>query len=425
MFRPRPVRRRRGARLLVALAVAATAAVSLAPPAGALTPAPHTALPDLTKNQYTPGLPLRVVTFVKDDGHPHDPTTFASRVLWFGKALVKSHWYDAASSFYHFGADGTAAGMRVKDMPTADSTMTAAKLTAKVRKWMHQLGLKRNPKVRTIFVIYLPCVRGTKWASIATCPVSFHPGLTETSPDPDFAPRDSTALVSLATDTTPSVSSTATATHELIEAATDHEPGGHGYQLHTNTPNAPFNVSPWIYNENQNGNTEVMDMAGGSRITEHFSDPVHGFNYQYERVFTNRAANANRDPFVPASPLGYASVTNNTHGWVSGTNAHRKHTILLTAWSTKKVPSWKLSVSIAAWKGGSSGSTERCSATLSRTKVNNGTPVTLTVTYSGSLSASYWCAIKVKSTTAGAPAGDTKNDRYRQWLVGLRLRPAA
>jgi len=424
MYRSRAVLRRRSSHLLVALAVAATAVSAVAPPAAALTPAPHTALPTLAKNQYTPGLPLRVVTFVKADRHPNDPTTFASRVIWFGHALVKSHWYDAVSSYYHFGADGASASLRVTNMPTADSTMTAAKLTAKVRSWVHKLGLKKNRKYRTIFVVYLPCVRGTKWG-IATCPVSFHPGLTLTSGDPDFSARDSMAVVSLPTDQAPSVNSTATASHEIIEAATNHEPGGAGYRLHTATPNAPFDVSPWIYNENMNGNTEVMDMSGGSRITEHFSSAVHGYDYRYERVFTNRSAKANRDPFVPASPLGYASVTNATSGWVVQSSGHAKHTITLTAWSTKSVPKWRLSVSVAAWKGGSTGSVDRCSAALSRKTVQNGTGVTLTVTYSGSGKASYWCAIKVKSTTAGASSTDTRNDKFRQWLVGLRLRPPA
>jgi hypothetical protein len=55
--------------------------------------------------------------------------------------------------------------------------------------------------------------------------------------------------------------------------------------------------------------------------------------------------------------------------------------------------------------------------------VNNGTTPTLTIPYTGSHSARYWCAVEVKSTTAGAPVGDTKNDRFRQWLVGLRLQP--
>jgi hypothetical protein len=104
---------------------------------------------------------------------------------------------------------------------------------------------------------------------------------------------------------------------------------------------------------------------------------------------------------------------------VKQSSANATHHILLTAWSTKAVPNWSLSVGPAAWKG----TTDKCTASLSRTNVNNGDHSTLTINYSGSPTARYWCVFKVKSTTAGLPAGDTKNDKFRQWLVGLRLEP--
>lgn len=421
---PRTVSRR--LRLLgFALVLVASAAVATAPPALAFTPAAHTQLPDLKKNNYT-GKPLRVITFVKSDGHPHDATTFDSRVIWFGHALVRSHWYDAASVAYQLGADGTSGARREDDMPTAGNSMTATTLTNKVREWVHAMGLHKNTSVRTIFAIYLPCIDGTSW-SISKCGKnSFHPKLVFTAPDPDFTPGDSMAVINLPTDKTPVVdNATVAASHEIIEAATDSD--GPGWQMHTLTPNNPFDVSPWIFNENQNGTTEVMDMSGGSRITEQFVDATHGYQYRYERIFTNHSANLNHDPFVPHSPLGYASVSNGTNGWVTQSSANTHHHIALTAWSTKSVPDWKLSVSVAAWKGGAStpATVDKCAPSLSRTTVNNGTTLILTVDYSGSPTNSYWCAIKVTSTTAGASPTGTRNDRFRRWLVGLRLEPPA
>jgi hypothetical protein len=405
--------------------VAAAALVATAPPAFAFTPAPHTQLPDLHKNNYA-GKPLRVITFVKADGHPNSVTSFDSRVVWFGHALVRSNWYKAASAAYQLGSQGTSGARRVTDMPTAGNTMTAAKLTTKVREWMHAMGLHKNASVRTIFVIYLPCIDGTSW-SISKCGKnSFHPKVTLTSPDPDFTAGDSMAVINLPTDKTPVVdSATVAASHEIIEAATDSD--GPGWQMHAADENAPFDVSPWIFNENQNGTTEVMDMAGGSRITEKFADATHGYSYRYERVFTNAAANANHDPFVPASPLGYASVSSSTNGWVKGSSARTIYKFTLTAWSTKVVPDWTLSTSVAAWKGGAStpATTSKCTPSLSKKTVNNGVSVTLTVTYSGSATRSYWCAIKIKSSTAGASPTGTTNDKFRQWLVGLRLDPPA
>jgi hypothetical protein len=279
-----------------------------------------------------------------------------------------------------------------------------------------------------VFLLYLPCVPGTTWVGgIGSCGGgAWHPRLSFTAPDPDFTAGDSMALAWLPQGSTPNIDgSTVTASHEVMEAVTDVD--GPGWQIHTLTPNFPYDVTPWIFNENQNGTTEVMDMAGGSRIAEQFVNATHGYLYRYERVFTNGSANANHDPFVPKSPLGYASVTNGTNGWVRQSSAQTTHHIALTAWSTKAVPNWTLSVSNAAWKGGSNTTptTDKCTASVTKTTVNNGTHLTLNITYSGSPTARYWCVVKVKSTTAGAPSGDTKNDRFRQWLVGLRLEPPA
>ena len=414
---------RRLRHLGLSLAVAAGALIAVSPPALAFTPAAHTQLPDLQKNSYV-GLPLRLVTFVQDDGHPHDATTFDSRVLWFGKALVQSNWYAAASAAYQLGAHGSAFGRRILHMPVSDASTTASFMTQKIRSWMHLMGLHKNTAVRTVFLLYLPCVPGTTWVGgIGSCGGgAWHPSLVMNSPDSDFSPGDSIALAWLPQGSTPSVnSSTVTATHEVMEAVTD---GGSapGWKMHTNSPNNPFDVSPWIFNENQNGNTEIMDMAGGSRITEQFVNATHGYHYRYERVFTNASANANADPFVPASPLGYASVTNATNGWVRQSSAFTTHHITLTAWSTQAVPDWTISVAPAAWKGGPP-TTDKCTASVSPKTVNNGDHSILTITYHGSPTARYWCAFQVTSTTAGAPPGDTNNDKSRQWLVGLRLEP--
>jgi hypothetical protein len=343
------LRARRFVHVAVALAVSAGAMVAVSPPALAFTPAAHTQVPDLNKNNYV-GKPLRLVTFVQADGHPNDPTTFDSRAIWFGKALVQSHWYAAASSAYNLGTQGTAFSARITHMPVSDSSTTFSFMTQKVRNWMHLMGLHKNPAVRTIFLLYLPCVPGTTWVGgIGGCgTAAWHPKLQFTAPDPDFTLGDSMALSWLPQGSTTTVDgATLVASHELMEAVTDSD--GPGWQIHTDTPNNPFDVTPWIFNENQNGTTEVMDMAGGSRITEKFVNATHGYSYRYERVFTNASANANHDPFVPASPLGYASVTNGTNGWVKQSSANATHHILLTAWSTKAVPNWSLSVGPAAW----------------------------------------------------------------------------
>jgi hypothetical protein len=416
---------RRLRRLGVAAAMVLGATTALAAPALAFTPAAHTPLPNLSKHAYV-GKPLRVITIVKDDGKPRQASTFDSRVIWFGHALVRSKWYKAASAAYQLGPNGTSKSDRVTNMPTANGNLTVAQLEAKVRSWANAMQLHKNAGVRTIFVIYLPCILGTTFGTFGRCgSSSFHPGLTVTTNDPNFTTGDTMAVVM--TPTTGSLTvdgATVAASHEVIEGATDTD---NGWRMTSSTPANPFDVSPWVFNEGGRfSNTEVMDMSGGSAIREKFTDPTHGYDYRYERVYTVASAQANGDPFVPKSPIGFASVSTKAtsakaHGWISASSAVKTHHITLTAWSTKAVPDWSLSTQMMAWKGfaSSPATTDRCAASLNKTTVNNGTKVTLTVTYSGSPTKSYWCAIKVKSTTSDP----TNNDSFRQWLVGVKFNP--
>jgi hypothetical protein len=411
--------RRRRRLSLVATMILGTSLVT-ATPALAFTPAAHTPLPNLSKNSYV-GKPLRVITIVKDDGKPKKASTFDSRVIWFGHALVRSTWYKHASAAYQLGTHGTSGSDRVTNMPTANGNLTIPQLETKVRGWANAMGLHKNHNVRTIFTIYLPCTPGATLGTFGRCgESSFHPGLTISANDPNFTTGDTMAVILMPTTGGTTVdSATGAASHEIIEGATD---TGAGWKMHSSNAANPFDVSPWVFNEGGKfANTEVMDMSGGSRIREKFTDPVHGFSYLYERVYTIKSVQANSDPFVPASPIGYASVTSKTTRWVGVSSAKKTHKITLTAWSTKAVPNWSVSTQVMAWKGFTStpATPDRCAATLSKPTVNNGSKVTLTVTYSGSPTKSYWCAIKIKSTTSDP----TNNDKFRQWLVGLKFTP--
>lgn len=283
------------------------------------------------------------------------------------------------------------------------------------------MGLHKNPHVRTIFTIYLPCTPGATLGTFGNCGhSSFHPGLSVNANGHNFTTGDTMAVVLMPTSGGTTVdSATTAASHEIMEGATD---TGNGWRLTSNHTANPFDVSPWVFNEGGRfSNTEVMDMAGGSRIRIRFTDPTHDYNYLYERIYTLKSVHANHDPFVPASPIGYASVTSKTTKWIAASSHRKTHRIALTAWSTKAVPNWKISTQVMAWKGfaSSPATTDRCTAALNKMTVNNGSKITLTVTYSGSPSSAYWCAIKIKSTTSDP----TNNDSFRQWLVGLKFSP--
>jgi len=131
-----------------------------------------------------------------------------------------------------------------------------------------------------------------------------------------------------------------------------------------------------------------MDMSGGSRITEMFVDPTHGYSYRYERIFTNASANANHDPFRAGLTAGVRErPRNSTNGWMTQSSANcdthdRADRVVHDCGA-------ELDAVDNPWPPGRaaaplSAKPDKCTPSLSRTTVNNGTKLTLTITYSGS-----------------------------------------
>jgi hypothetical protein len=111
----------------------------------AFKPAKHTRFANLLPHKYV-GKPLRVVTIVQDDGNPSDPTTFDNRMIYFGRALVRSTWYTDLSPAYQLGAQGQSLHIRVSDMPIVDGTLTLDALELDIRVWMAAVGTWASPR---------------------------------------------------------------------------------------------------------------------------------------------------------------------------------------------------------------------------------------------------------------------------------------
>jgi hypothetical protein len=390
----------------------------------------HTVLPLFVPHDYK-GKPLRVITVIGKDPKPKDATSFDNRVLWFGHALVRSAWYTAASKAYQLGPHGTAGQIRLDGpMPVVKPGVTIATIEAKLRHWMDEIHVKRDPAARSIFVMYLPCVPGTQ-IQIAQCgESSFHPQLAVEANDPNFTEGDSMVFVLMPEHngkpvTVPLTQATVDASHEIIESTTDSPaPGQHAYFLKSAEPNTPFDVSPWVFNEGSKlSQTEVADMGGGARISLKFTDAPHTFTYVYDRFYTPATGRHAGDPFAPKSPVPFNSVSTSP-GWITDSIDNGGTVqIPFRGWSTAAIKAWSVRASVPQWQGhGADPTTPRpCQVSLDRKTINNNVVGILTVKRvpGVTLTVNDWCAIKIVSSTPD-PTG-AHNDEYHQWLTGVRF----
>jgi hypothetical protein len=197
---------------------------------------------------------------------------------------------------------------------------------------------------------------------------------------------------------------TNTASHEVIEAATD--PTG-GYALGT-LGSMPWQRSIWSAYE-ATGEVEVGDLCDGTVFLD------GGFNYQ--RSWSNSAARAGGDPCVPAlaAPYMNASVPNDWYTIAAGQTI----TIPVTGWSTAPTGDWPLRAYLRA--GSVAGFTAKPDAATHVTignntfpTLNNGTSATLTVTAPNAPSGSFQVIALVSF-----PPPMTSPDSYHFWLVGV------
>src|SRR5262249_8411331 len=87
---------------------------------------------------------------------------------------------------------------------------------------------------------------------------------------------------------------TGSASHEIIEAATDSSIGSHkGWALYDDTSLQPYEQTVWLASDG-NLHVEVADLCEGTRIRIG--------SYLYQRSFSNQAAGLNGDPCVPHDP---------------------------------------------------------------------------------------------------------------------------
>jgi hypothetical protein len=275
-------------------------------PATPFTPAPHRAPPVIASNDATVIASPRIVPVITN-GDPLADTLFA-----FADAVPQSAWWPAVSASWGISALRAGPHVVAPEMPAA---MTVADIVSYVRGVIAPVDAAA-PDGATVYLLFLaPSVLVVDAANQRNCNCAVLSGYH----GPFGEGGDAVAVVQRC-----SVSDidalTSAASHEILEAATDPS-GSNGYREPIAHP--AWTGSVWA-------DDEVADICAGTRI--------HVGEWEYQRSFTNPAAQQGDDPCVPALEEPYFNVTA-PEDWYP-VPAGGSATVTITGWSTAPRSDW-------------------------------------------------------------------------------------
>jgi hypothetical protein len=246
-----------------------------ATPPAVFTPAPHRAPPPIPPmGQRVIGSP-RLVPIVAEG----DP--FAELLFSFADAVPSSDWWTAVTA--GFGVSSMVSGQAITG-PEMDPQMSFQASVAYVKSAV--AGTSVEPDGRTVYLLFLaPGIEVIDGDGIANCGCAELAGYH----GPLDAEGDAIAIVQRCSADIDS--QTNIASHEIIESATDPDTST-GYREPSEMP--VWQGSVW-------SGQEVADICATTR--------VHEGGFEYQRSFTNGAAQAGDDPCVPPLAEPYYNVT--------------------------------------------------------------------------------------------------------------------
>jgi hypothetical protein len=311
---------------------------------GVFTTAPHNPLPVIP----TAGGPmleqveLVTVTF---SGYAYE-----SQVQDYGDYIVGSKWLTEVGKDYGVGTGTHLAKIVLNEQPPSFIT------DDQIQLWLAQkIGDGSLPAPPTLdndylYAIYYPSSTSIELQGTKSCEYfgGYHNSVDQGSL------RVAYAVLPTCTNTQDPtlVSLQVSASHELIEAATDAQPitGIPGYMIQDEN-------EPWTF-----VGGEVADLCVGMETTE------AGFAFQ--RIWSNSAAAADQNPCIPATGP-YFNVSTSPAGLAQVTPGGSTQ-FTLTGWSTEPVGDWY--VQAAPYTG-----TFQADAYVDASYLNNGKTATLTV----------------------------------------------
>lgn len=316
---------------------------------------------------------------------------YADDMESWGDWVVSSPWLTAVGADYGVASGTHAAKIRLTT--SAPTTMTDADVRTLLAARVADHTLPA-PTADTLYALYLPPTTTVTITNLGASCVGFSGYHSEVTGAGGFAYAVVGACDGYVSGLSLLENVERTASHELIEAATDPRTRTtRGFDL--DDPS-----DPWSFPEG-----EIADICRLGWI-------VRDGNFLAQRVWSNAAARAGAWPCAPAPGGGaapYFNVSVAPSGVVS-VQPGQVVTLKVRGWSTEPVAPWVVhvpSVSVGDFAA---------HASLDKTTIGNGDEVTLTLTVPASATSGGVSYLRIASaaTTAGLPLGDF-------WPVTLRV----
>ncbi len=395
------------AALVVAAGCGSSDPMMTAPPGdAALSPADLSAPPDLAEpaRPKWPTVPmgdgvelkpLELVTVVAEND------ALGPDLIAFGEQLVKSSWWMTVAAPYGLGPEKGAAHVTG---PAITKSMNNEQMVSYIRALVDAKQAPA-PDGGTVYVLYLPDGIVAIDPSGPNTDCDLFEGYHSSFGDKG----DNYAIVQRCYHDGPMGLDdvTSTASHEVIESATD--PDGSGWALPV--PSAmPWLDDVWRSFIAPDIGAEVADLCPGTQIREG--------KYAYERVWSNAAAATGGDPCIPVIADPYFNVVGPA-GWQK-VAAGGQVAVPLVAWSTAPMGDWTLDRDVntasdppGALRAGLDAARSATVDGMSYPVVNDREVATLTITAPPGTPSGTWATFSIYST-ALAPM----SDRYHAWIVG-------
>jgi len=373
------------------------------PEAGPFVPATHPPWPQVPSNQGIVLKPMKLVTIVSSG----DP--LATQLFAFGDALIASHWWTSVSAEY--GASATGGSVHVTG-PSITQNPDQTAMTSYIQSVIAS-SAAAAPNGNTMYMLYLPPnisaidpVNGVN----TSCQYfgGFHDIFDMTVNGADAwgvgqrCPLQGSGLTELQ-------DLTITGSHEILEAATDPQPGL-GWALGAVDPMQPWTTPPTLVAPGG----ELGDLCLGTQWIEG--------SYMYQRIWSNAAAAAGGDPCLPAYPNAKYDNASSPQAWYKVTGGGSVD-IPLTGFSTGPTGDWALeALLLSSTASGFNPSITSATSVVSPggmtfSTTNNGRMAKLTVT-APSIASGSSAVFGIASVAIGAPAA---GDAYHLWTVGVYI----
>jgi hypothetical protein len=376
---------------------------------GIFVPAAHRTIPPLARNSGALSTPLTLVTITAVND------ALAPVLQDFGDALIQSQWFRTVGAPYALPTP--TASIHVADQPAIGGAMSSIDIVTYLQNVIGDAG--PSPNGSTLYLLYLPDAGSLSDTSF----VGYHSPF----PSPTSSQGDSYAVVSwgaLESQETHRDQLTQTASHEILEAATD--PPDRGWCV------GPAPAQAWtasVWESLQSGHIEVGDLCEGTRIIEPFEDA----GYLYQRIFDNQIAlDGGDDSCVPLLAAPYFNVTV-AQDWYP-VSAGQVVVIPFTGWSSGPTANWFIYPAydqstaglVALADGGLDAGTDlgigNAAPCFLRPAMNNGVSGTLTVQIPSTVAPGDWAVFLIRSFPEGGGADGCETplaDDPHFWPVGV------